>query len=151
MHLRCIVKVCSRFDVLFFLFDLVVFSIAFNFRSVFFSLHSATTHHRTMNCGSDAAVVSSTISNNHSNSNNNANTSSPSSRRENMSAASKAAMWPTGFSRVLAACSCTIGLFNISRFSIFSILFGGLFLTEILLFPFILIKSPHSFVSQPIS
>lgn len=38
---------------------------------------------------------------------------------------SKTTVWPFGFSRVFAATCCTLGLFNMSRFSIFSIIFGG--------------------------
>lgn len=33
--------------------------------------------------------------------------------------------WPSSIGRMFAALSCTLGLFNISRFSIFSIVFGG--------------------------
>lgn len=51
----------------------------------------------------------------------NRNSSSTSQRQMN----SKTTIWPFGFSRVFAATCCTLGLFNISRFSIFSIIFGG--------------------------
>lgn len=39
---------------------------------------------------------------------------------------SKTTVWPNGFSRILAATCCTLGLFNISRFALFSIHFGGM-------------------------
>lgn len=35
--------------------------------------------------------------------------------------------WPFSFSRILAATCCTLGFFNISRFSMLSIAFGGKF------------------------
>lgn len=105
---------------------------------------SATTHHRTMNCANDAAIVSSANSNiqsrsnsssgsntNNNNNSHNVTSSASSSRRENTSAAMKAYIWPNGLSRVLAALSCSVGLFNISRFAIFSILFGGTVLNRI--------------------
>lgn len=38
---------------------------------------------------------------------------------------SKSAHWPFGLSRVFAATCCTLGLFNISRFALFSNIFGG--------------------------
>lgn len=34
-------------------------------------------------------------------------------------------VWPFEVSRIFAAVCCTLGLFNLSRFSMFSILFGG--------------------------
>lgn len=37
----------------------------------------------------------------------------------------KIKIWPHCFSRILAASCCTLGLFNISRFSVLSIYFGG--------------------------
>lgn len=37
----------------------------------------------------------------------------------------KSNIWPFELSRIFAAVCCTLGLFNLSRFSIFSILFGG--------------------------
>lgn len=37
----------------------------------------------------------------------------------------KSNVWPFEVSRIFAAVCCTLGLFNLSRFSMFSILFGG--------------------------
>lgn len=37
----------------------------------------------------------------------------------------KIKIWPHCFSRILAASCCTLGLFNISRFSVLSIYYGG--------------------------
>ncbi|XP_063696615.1 sodium-dependent transporter bedraggled [Culicoides brevitarsis] len=46
--------------------------------------------------------------------------------------------WPYGICRTLATSCCTIGLFNISRFSIFSIHFGANFIVQFLILSFLI-------------
>ncbi|XP_055589821.1 sodium-dependent transporter bedraggled [Uranotaenia lowii] len=45
--------------------------------------------------------------------------------------------WPHVMSRSLAGCFCTLGLFNISRFAIFSVHFGANFIVQFLIFSFL--------------
>lgn len=83
-----------------------------------------STPHRTMNISNDPEPSSNRASNGSSN---NSSTSSSNSSGGNGQRPlnSKSAHWPFGLSRVFAATCCTLGLFNISRFAIFSNIFGG--------------------------
>lgn len=45
--------------------------------------------------------------------------------------------WPHGFSSMMACLSCTLGLFNISRFAILSIHFGGNFIIQFVFLTFV--------------
>lgn len=45
----------------------------------------------------------------------------------------KTRVWPHNCSRILAATGCTLGLFNISRFSVFTIHFGANFIVQFLI------------------
>jgi solute carrier family 6 (neurotransmitter transporter), invertebrate len=59
--------------------------------------------------------------------NTNQNHSEDDERDQNDSASESKSTWPYSISRPITCLFCTLGLFNISRFAIFSVHFGGMY------------------------
>lgn len=61
----------------------------------------------------------------------------PETSHDEQDSVEKSKLWPCEFSRIMAGTCCTLGLFNISRFAIFSVYFGANFIVQFLILSFI--------------